>query len=891
MKKSKQFVGLLMLLLVLLVMGQAIPNKQLQAEGEGVMETAVCALPASGYTTYLPLVNTNGAAPETPLPMARELQYEVGKTYAYQYEMTSYSVFGTADAENGVSAQTPNVVLSYGMAQISITGQEPGGIFVGQIVLDNPVVCIQNGPGAADDEFVNDEEAIADLQTPLIFRQHKNGVIVDLQMADAVDPVTANQLKSILNSLQATLSEDDDYPAVENGGQGSYVAHYTAVLQQKGLQLTRTFDENSFLSFNSQGDAPAIELDSAVHSFLDRDLGVITRVSFAENDAILGGPDNIDPHEIEGVAMWGQAESRGVLRLTAVTDTPAALISPAAALNYAAADMNAAFDDLREPTHGIDISAIDLNAELDALEANPANLAQFQRLTWILAADAAEEGTAVLDAIADRLVNHLGEEDTAVAYIDLLGHDASPAAQTHLLTLIDPASGVSGSVPQRLKDQTIINLALVAKPQPNTLSVITAIQNDPAGSPHAQNMANAALGAMVPALMNCNPDAAAAIYADLEAQLAVAATEQEQYQLLLALGNTESPALLTLVQPYLNSPNAKVQWAAYWALRDVPGQAAEDILLGVFDDGGLDPGYPLPPAAITLKNRPGKPSDNLIDTLAAYYGDENPFPIPQGGLFDKKWNYEIGNSRIGGSFPGQLVWKSPPYSEHLEALAMQSVDYHLNLPKFDYHHNGTLAQAAAFTNPKAGNDALQEFGYTYSILGKSFNAEYTVPCADGDNGTIASGFREIVRYNFEYKLWGLITVGTAIEATAAYGIDYTYSWDVCAPANMSAEVNLIPHGKILGSIDGHLTILKVTGGIELQATVIDVEVPGALWATYTLQDDFEACAHIPINWEAMNMKLYLFVDVGKWRVHESLVWNDVLSSGSADLIPETCWIP
>ncbi|MCB0189890.1 MAG: hypothetical protein KDE31_36715, partial [Caldilineaceae bacterium] len=466
----------------------------------------------------------------------------------------------------------------YGTARISITGIEDGDIFAGQIVLEDPVTCVQNEAGAKDDEFLNDEQAILDLQTPLLFKQHKNGVIVDVQIAESVDPVTANQLKSILNSLQATLSEDNDYPAVENGGQGSYIAHYTADLQHGGLQLTRTFDEGSFLSFNSQGDAPAIDLDTTVHSFLDRQLGVFRDVSFTERSDILGDPKQIDPNTIEGVALWGNAQSNGSLQLTAIEDTPPPALGMLAAANYKAADLNVAFDTLTKPTHGIDISTIDINAELDALEADPTNLALFQRIKWILEADAQAGSQAVVDTIAARLSRNIDAQAVALIYIDLLGHDGSPTAQTHLVGLIAPTSQARTAVSERTMAQVMVNLALLKKPTPSTVAVVRTMQSDPTGNPQAQPMANAVLGALVPALMECDPEMGAAIYNDLASRLRSATTTQEEYQLLLALGNTESPQLFDLVQPYIQSTNPKVQWAALFALRDVPGDDAEELL-------------------------------------------------------------------------------------------------------------------------------------------------------------------------------------------------------------------------------------------------------------------------------------------------------------------------
>lgn len=881
---------------------KAAENKSTQ-NTRMMKETAVfiCAFPGTfpgtTYTTYLPtIISPLGDAP-TPSPMARELQYEVGKTYSYDYQFSSYAVFGTVDKENGVSDTTPNVTLYYGTAQVSITGFEGGDIFVGQIMLENPVGCSQNGDNP--DESLYDDEDIDDLQTPVLFRQHKNGVIVDVQISNDVDEVTINQLKGILNALQATLTEDNDYPAIENSVQGSLIAHYTAVLQQNGTQFTKTADEGSFINFYSQGDDPAITLENSVHSFLERETGVFSRISFHETTTILQNPEDIDPETIEGVALWGNTDSTGVMKLTAVENTPPQRTAVQMS-NYHSADIGSVFAPMTEDLHDIDIDNIDIDAELDAFEADPNNTELFQRLTWIITASGdSDSDNATLNAIVTRLdatLTRPTQEAIALSYIDLLGHDGSSYAQDQLANAIDPNNPDILNISTRLQEQAIVNLALVETPLPVTYNIMQAIMDDPTGAVNTQTTANAALGAMVPNLRKCDPTAADAIYDDLKSQLASATTDEEKYHLLIALGNTESSDLLPVVQPYIVSANAQVQWAAYWALRDVPGQESEDLLLAAFDN--TPEGFPQPGAALALKNKPGKPSDNVNEVLAGYYGDENPWPTPEGGVFKKPWEWNIGGKALGADFPGDFVWKSPPETEHLEAVVTQNIDYHLNPPEFNYHHHGTLAHATAFTRPKKNNNAIQEFGYTYSVLGKSFGATYSVPCADADSGVISSGTREVVHAEFNYTVFAGVTVGVGLDATGHYSIDYNYNWDVCNVTAMSAEVNLIPQGDIHVTAKGQLAVLRNRGGVELVATVVDAKIPAKLWATFSLQDDFEACLEIPVEWEVLNVNFNAFRDKYSFtkkdwiRKKTWLLWDlPPVSSDTAYIISPICYQP
>ncbi|MBP1464357.1 hypothetical protein EYB53_001430 [Candidatus Chloroploca sp. M-50] len=855
--------------------------------------TAECAFARSPHTVYLPMLARDRAAP-TPQPMTRALQYQIGKTYVYDYQMSNHSLFGTVSQDEGIRAETPSTTLSYGQARISITGQEGADVFVGSIILVSPVLCQQNPAGP--DEFVDDPQILTDLLTPMLFKQDTSGAIVEVQVAQGVNPEAANILKGVLNSLQGSLAEENSYTTVEYGGQGVYEAQYTAVLQGDGLHLTKRLTDEAFTTLYSRGNLQGVTLTNTVQMVLDRGHGVFRSVSFHElTDVMDENPMLIDPDTLGGIAIWGTSRSTGWLQLRAVENTPTQVTAQTAHLVYERAGLGADLGEIPELTYGINMDTLDLDAELDAYAtAVGDDLAAYVRMRQIMVVDGRNPATAVvLPAIANRLSNSLANEPITNRYIDLLGNDGSPDAQALLRRLIDPADPLFAQASAGSKEQVFANLALLEEPQPETYNLIQALISNPALTPDEQHMALLAWGTFGRALADRNPGMATTIYGDLSSRLSTAVSPEQTRLLLLALGNTGHPNLLTLINTYLPTTNQdtdeRVQMAAYWALRFVPGNQAESILIQALeDDGGIVKPLPKEGAAIALKNRPGKPSDAAKTALAGYYGD----PPQPGGAFYRAWDKAIGGKRFGGNLPGSVVIESVP---RIKAHATQQANYFIDIPKFDFYRSGTLATANVWSLPV--NDNVQQFGYNYQVFNQNVKeVQYNVACADADGGPIRQGHLDLYELDFSYPVWWILKVGVKLEAAAIYNLSYEYEWEVCNPINLTAEIRAIGDAKVHVSAFGYGQVWPVRGGPKLAADVIHAELTARSSGTYTVQDGFQACLHVPAYLKAGSGAFSIYAE--RWKVikfkwdiayqYTDPDWNFTLWSGNINIIPRYC---
>ncbi|NCC32601.1 MAG: hypothetical protein EOM24_11365, partial [Chloroflexia bacterium] len=796
--------------------------------------------------------------------------------------------------DEGIRSETSSTTLSYGHARISITGQEGADIFVGSIMLDNPVLCQQNPAGP--DEFVDDPQILVDLRTPMLFKQASSGAIVDVQVAQGVNPEAANILKGVLNSLQGTLAEEPNYTTVEYGGQGVYEAQYTAVLREDGLHLTKQLTDEAFTTLYSRGDLQGVTLTNTVQMVLDRGHGVFRYVSFHEvTDVMDENPMLLDPETLGGIAIWGTSQSTGWLQLRTVEDTPTQVVAQTAQLVYERSGLGADLGDLPELTYGLDMDTLDLDAELDAYAAAGGDdLAAYVRMRQIMVVASRNPATdVVLPAIANRLSNSLGNETIANRYLDLLGNDGSPDAQALLRRLIDPEDPLFAQASAGSKEQVFANLALLEEPHPATYNLIQALISDRALTPDEQNMALLAWGTFGRALADRNPDMSNTIYGDLSSRLSTAVSPEQTRLLLLALGNTGHPNLLTLVNPYLPTTNRdtdeQVQMAAYWALRFVPGTQAESILIQALeDDGGIVKPLPKEGAAIALKNRPGKPSDAAKTALAGYYGD----PPKPGGEFYRAWDKAIGGKRFGGNLPGSVVIESVP---RIKAHATQQATYFIDITKFNFYRSGTLATAKVWSLPV--NDNVQQFGYSYQVFNQSVKeVQYNVTCADADGGPIRQGHLDLYELDFSYPVWWILKVGVKLEASAIYNLSYEYTWNVCNPVNVAAEIKAVGDAKVHVSAFGYGQVWPVRGGPKLAADVIHAEMEAKSSGTYTVQDGFQACLHVPAYLKAGSGAFYIYAE--RWKViklnwdlayqYTDPDWNFTLWSGTINIIPSYC---
>ena len=851
---------------------------------------SICQINQQNNHVYLPLL-TSAGTPPTAAPMLRQLQYQVGQTYIYDYRMQSETVMNSVNSE-GVNEGIPSYTLLTGQAEVSIIGFENGDTFVGELALQGITLCQKSGDLPL--QFVNDPNMIAAIEAPVLFKQQMDGTILEVQIADFIDPVMANYAKGVLNSLQGILDNGQAYTAAESGVQGLYEASYTAHLQPDGLALTKSLNQDSFTEFYYQGDTPAMLFDTYLSLLLDREHGVYSRIRFNETANIL--PDNQemgeDPQdELEGAAFWGHTISDGTLKLTEVVPTQA---QKRPSITYQTGRIGIVFDEMAPMTGGLDPDELDLEAEFDALEADPNNPALFTRMRFLINADRDSTTHLVQSTLISRLNSNLDKPDIAQTYMNLLTFDGSLEAQMVLANLADP---VGIPVPAEISYQALHNIALLKNPAPISYTALSNIMNSGTATQAQKDTAAKALGAVSAALSQSNPAMAQSLANTLLLQLANAPTDAEKEVALLALGNTKMPNLLATMQPYLGHSNSKIRAAAIWGLRNDPSEEAENKLIQMLDpifsldpEPWLDDPYDVPMAVMTLKNRPGKPTDNLNQTLAAYDAMQ---PQPKGGVFIHQWNQDVGGPNVGGSLPGEFMWKSPPHATRLEAFARQSVDYRFNVPKLNIYKSGTLALAMARLAPKQDNPAIQRFEYDFVLFGNTLSdIEFDIACGGSGGSNISKGTHIFLDYQFVYPIWAGLSVGVDVAASVNYSIDYDYAWNVCNLLDMSGEVTLTAQANVHATARGYAQVVILRGGLALDVDIIRVTAKGELDAVYNPTDNFKVCVNVPVNVTALDLALSLFVEgrgIKKWHtLYQETIWNYTVAAKNFTIMNQ-CW--
>ena len=106
--------------------------------------------------------------------------------------------------------------------------------------------------------------------------------------------------------------------------------------------------------------------------------------------------------------------------------------------------------------------------------------------------------------------------------------------------------------------------------------------------PARRNPGLLGLGSIAETLGNQEPDRASRLVEDLLHRFRSATTEEELVEIMGALGNTGSPAILPAVRAALASESPRLAHEAVVALRLVPGNEAEEILRTVLASGALD---------------------------------------------------------------------------------------------------------------------------------------------------------------------------------------------------------------------------------------------------------------------------------------------------------------
>ncbi|MGB5048931.1 MAG: HEAT repeat domain-containing protein [Caldilineaceae bacterium] len=846
---------------------------------------AICAPRESIRTIFLPFTARGGqtvaavraALHSEPQAAPRTLAYQVGKTYTYDWLMTSGMAFGTRSAE-GVREDSQGQTLIQGVAEIAITGKADTA-FVGQVTLRDPWLCSTSDGGP--NGFIEDPALAAELLKPVVFQQLPNGVISQVQVPEGMSLDAANILKGILNNLQLTLlATGSSYQASEEGSQGSYGVDYRLTEQPNALAIHKTIDSADFTNFLFQGANTGLELTNRVTMTLDSTQQVISEVRFDEQTNSYDETHTTADPEVggwDGLALWYRANTSGSLKLRSVTDSPAGPTRSSQHI-YRVSSLGTEFGDPITAFSPVDPETADLNAELNALEADPTNPAQSQRLALLLEADATG---GVLSTVQSRLQAAKTNDSVARAYIGLLAMVGSPAAQTILAELLTPNSQEFGD---GLREQAITGLALQTEPTTASIDALLVINRNTSSPLH--DTALLALGSAAGELARTDPTAANGIVADISQALRGSTTISQTELSLIALGNSGHSDVLGLAQGYFEDPSPQVQAAAYLALANIPDPDAETFLIQGLKSEKKSP-FVKEVIADALENK--KPlSEAAAQTLGNW---PPPKPQPEGGEFSKKWDRPFGGKWVGGNLPGEAYVASPPFSPKLEISVGQKAEVYITTPKKLIDFQRTVLDTRAWVEPQGDSQRISYYFRVGKKLVKKENS-YTVACAYQETKNIYKNTLEIYETSFTYPVYAGIAVTALVKVMGYYSIDLNYAVDTCAVLQMTGEITFTPSGRFTGEAGVGLKVGLFRGGVSVGLTVMDSQIPAKLSTTFDV-NGMKFCANVKAKTKPLGGAIIGWVERkklnGDWkRFLEWNIWDFSVKSKNYDVLVK-CW--
>lgn len=881
---------------------QAATQTLVPAQSNTVLcQTPDSTAPTASNRIFLPLVSNlsvqavadtlglSQVAGVTSTP--RQLRYQVGKTYVYEWKLNIETRTISRDAQ-GDHDRGGDTSVIYALADVSILEQTADGSFNGEVILRQPFVCSNDGIKESKNEDPALQQA---LQVPLRFQQRADGVITSISLPATVESdetvqQATNFQKGILNALQVTLRADtNQYSAEERGGQGTYVANYTLEEQSGGMLISKGFDKASFKELITAGDqAKALDFSTTTKAFLDANQGILTSIDSSEKMTSASDqvPTTGTDESFVGVTIWSTATSSNKLSFKEVKDTP---VSAAAQPDvvYSTGDMGAILVKPPIDQSGIDIETIDLNAEFAKFENEPENPTHFSR---ILALHSADVDGLVIAKISERLSLHAGNDTLAKLYVDLLAAIKEPVAQDLLNNILGGASlqaaNLASSVSITVQEHALIGLVLLDSP---TITTVTTVKNiSGASDSRLQETAVSVLGAAIHNLVDEDPATAQTLASELVNTLATV-TETADVQLYLnALGNAGLPSTLNTILPYVNgsvhaSANSVVEdfdvrSAALTALRRFPGKEVEAIYVASLQDKNEEYALRLQAASILL-DRPDLSSEaaNALQTFLTAN-------LAEPGENSRTWNSEIGNSNAGVEFPGGVTIKSPPTAEYLSTVASGepssigvSVYTFQNINGLFWHKSFKIAKAEV--RAQREGDKIR-FRASIELLGNLVRKAYdeTVNCKDYRAGNLWSGDMNFINLTYRIPVAGVITVNFNLRLDGHAALDYELNVDACDIVRARASATIIPRAKAVGKASGDASIWIARGGVAMEATLFDTRMPTTASVLYA-NNKLRFCIDATVIVRPLSGRLYAFADVKtfkKWKFRWKRVWEGTL---------------
>ena len=301
------------------------------------------------------------------------------------------------------------------------------------------------------------------------------------------------------------------------------------------------------------------------------------------------------------------------------------------------------------------------------------------------------------------------------------------------------AAGLAATLSVTSTEHALISMVLLDTPTDTSVESIQRVVSDTHST--LKGTALTVLGATADHL---GAPAAAAITQQLIQGLNRAANDEDTILYLDALGNTGEAAALDAIKGYVNgtaqvarirdttqvSDTFGVKISALSALRKIPGDQAEGLLLGALNKSNADVTgnaelfIQRELAAEILSGRAGL-SDNAVAALTAHKQASLSLP---GGYYTYSWNRHLGGSTVGVNLPGFMgIASPPPYYPYL--YVRQAADAHI----WSYTRNLIYGELLA----RSTGSAFQFRAYMHiggGLIKREVN--YTLPCTYNAGGNL-----------------------------------------------------------------------------------------------------------------------------------------------------------
>jgi len=863
-----------------------------------------CVRPSSGSSLFLPYVSSGvqglvaGAKSLWAQPQAvtRELNYEVGKTYRYAYKADSVTSGFQRDSE-GVSGEPISKVVIESIAEVTVTGQNADGSYDGQVVLSNVFACgAALAPDSTEETIIDNPLIVEALQTPILFTQTSTGEITSVQIAQDANLEVLNYQKGVISALQVNLQEGDNYIATERGNQGSYNAAYQLAEQDNLLTINKSYDNTSFTDLIHRGEnEDALIIDASTEAVLDGTKGILTSV--IESNTVANGSESFEPDGsnagFDGIANWTQVDTSSSIVFESVESAHNVQSATLTAVYFNDDLGNTLSDD--DPVQ-VDWSQIDLEQETNALVTTPTDTNAYLRIMELVNAD---DEVRVLDKIAEKLATSAANDDAAAALIDVLIEAGTPYAQNILSGVLGnqavQAADLSATMSITTEEHALIGLVLLESP---TITTITTIKNISEVDATLQDTAISVLGAAVDRLSTTDEQMADEINNTLLAGLASSNDEEEISVYLDALGNAGDIDSLDSISEYITNTltlgngdvltdTEDIQIAALGALRNIPGEEAEGLMVAALQDDEASIGIRLT-LYDALLERPNLSAAGVAAlqesaSLANIGTEENlagvnslnasNIAMPQTfSRYSRSWDKRFGNKYIGLDLPGRFSSQNyisyfsflgrsfGPKTPGLYLYAYQDADALLAKKRFN------IASASVTLRGNKRRDGKPSDKYTFgaylNLLNYRIKKKYenNFNCQTSRNGKVWDGRTS--------KSWSIkipipkfpdITLKAGLGAYAR--LDYSMNVNLCNPNNMTGRAAIIPSGYATGYGEASASILwgAIKGGAGVKATLLDSRFTLELRANGKAANlgSIRVCVDVNVRMQAIRGEFYV----------------------------------